>query len=137
MREVDKGSHGIPKEQRLKSRKLIEALFAEGHRFYLAPFRIFYLSASLGVPLQAGFGVGARNFRKAVDRNRIRRLTREAWRLQKKDLEDCLRNRNQQWAVFVLYTGKDMPDYNQVYSKMRDILLKLTRLADENRTASA
>lgn len=78
-------------------------------------------------PVQAGFGAGSRHFKKAVDRNRIKRLCREAYRLQKQPLYDHLGSRGLTLAVFFIYTGKDLPDYQTVTGKIAVILQKLVR----------
>ena len=75
--------------------------------------------------LQAGFGVSARTFKKAVERNRIKRLTREAYRLQKISLQQTLELRGKHLAVFFLYTGKDLPAYELIKDKMKAVLQQL------------
>jgi ribonuclease P protein component len=119
------------KEEKLKSRKRIERVFKEGKSFSLFPFRIFYLKAPMllasasAAPLQAGFGASSRNFKKAVDRNRIKRLSREAYRLQKQPLLDRLKEKGLSLAVFFIYTGKELPDYRTVTEKIGVALQKL------------
>ncbi len=139
------------KEERLKSRKLIERVFREGRSFAIFPFRVYYSplaalhSALPGKPehvndsgapaassrpsprLQAGFGASSRNFKKAVDRNRIKRLSREAYRLQKQVLYDWLSEKDQTLAVFFIYTGKELPDYEIVKEKIGLALQKLIK----------
>jgi ribonuclease P protein component len=78
-------------------------------------------------PVQAGFGVSTRLFRKAVDRNRIKRLCREAWRLQQHPLTAVLREKGVSLAVFFIYTGKQLPDYPVVTQKIGVILQKLVK----------
>ena len=78
-------------------------------------------------PAQAGFGAGSRHFKRAVDRNRIKRLCREAYRLQKQPLYDHLTSKGLSLALFFIYTGKDLPDYQTVSGKIGVILQKLVR----------
>jgi ribonuclease P protein component len=124
----------LGKGERLKSRKLIEALFAQGKSFTLAPFRVLYGPAAILENLQAGFGVSGKNFKRAVDRNRIKRLTREAWRLQKLPLQQHLASRQMRLIVFLIYTSKSLPDYPLVTAKMQRIIQRLISLVDENNT---
>jgi ribonuclease P protein component len=94
----------LGKNERLKSRKQIEQLFREGKNFALSPFRIYYLISPLinSSPSNLQFGTSApgKNFKRAVDRNRIKRLTREAYRLQKKQLQEALTQKKIRLNVF-------------------------------------
>jgi len=130
----------LGKYERLKSRKLIEQLFSEGKSFSIHPFKIFYLvnenifsalqKKSLHakkIILQCGVGVSSKIFKKAVDRNRIKRLIREAYRLQKFFLHDALKEKNLQLALFIIYTGKELPDYKMVSDKIDLILHRITK----------
>ena len=78
-------------------------------------------------PLQAGFGASSRHFKKAVDRNRIKRLGREAYRLQKEALLQRLTEKGLSLAVFFIYTGKELPEYATVTEKIGVILQKLIK----------
>jgi ribonuclease P protein component len=82
--------------------------------------------------LQAGVGVSSRNFKKAVDRNRIKRLMREAYRLQKNMLNESLEKKQQKMSVFFLYLGKELPEYDLIYEKMGNSIKRLIKLSDEN-----
>jgi ribonuclease P protein component len=122
----------LGKNERLKSRKQIELLFSEGKKFVVAPFRVFYLVRNSPISLQFGVGVSSKNFKKAVDRNRIKRLTKEAYRLQKNDLKEKVKSTGKQLDLFFIYTSKEMPDYNLVKDKLALALKKLETLIDEN-----
>src|SRR6516165_6102438 len=91
----------LGKNERLKKRKVIEEVFNSGESFSIYPLRVLYLisrdstidndtpGSGERVPepiLQFGVAVSKKNFKKAVDRNRIKRLIREAYRLQKPEL---------------------------------------------------
>jgi ribonuclease P protein component len=118
----------LGKSERLKSRKIIEQLFKEGKAFNLAPFRVYYLFAGKDAQLQFGTGASTRNFKKAVDRNRIKRLIREAWRLQKLPLENILKEQNRALSVFIIYTSKELPVYTDIAGKMEKTISKLSSL---------
>jgi ribonuclease P protein component len=132
----------LGKNERLKSRKQIELLFSEGKKFVVAPFRIFYLFENSPATnnskniLQFGAGVSAKHFKKAVDRNRIKRLTREAYRVQKNELTEKLKLSGGQLNIFFIYTSKEMPEYNLVKDKLALALKKLENLVDENPAAN-
>ena len=142
----------LGKNERLKSRKQIEKLFAEGRNFVVSPFRVYYLvdeilnALPIGIKtmfnVQFGVGVSSKNFKRSVDRNRIKRLTREAWRLQKNDpiaigLKEILKASNKQLNVFFIYTGKELPDFGTVKDKVAIALKKLSHKVNENNPANS
>lgn len=122
---------------KLKSRKAIEEIFSKGKNFSVFPLKIFWLPQKHTSVLQAGVGVSSRNFKRAVDRNRIKRLMREAYRLQKGTLYDTLAHANQSMSVFFLYLGKELPEYELLFSKMQSALSKLIKLSNENLTKNS
>jgi len=123
--------------ERLKSRKQIDLVFKEGARINIFPLRVsFILEKGSGDALQFGVGVSGKLFKKAVDRNRIKRLTREAWRLQKTELDTLMKDRSNRFSVFLIYTGKELPAFVVVKEKMALILQKLISIANENSAAN-
>jgi ribonuclease P protein component len=107
----------LGKKERLKSRKQLDLLFKKGKSFSLPPFRVYTHTAEKAASdpgLQFGVGVSARHFSKAVDRNRIKRLTREAWRLQNAELKEHCRLQPQALHIFFIFTGRELPEFNTI-----------------------
>lgn len=120
------------KNERLKSRKQIERLFNTGKKFTVSPFRVHYsLSEEGQTLLQFGVGVSNRNFKKAVDRNRIKRLTREAYRQQKPVLQKKLAETGKKMNLFFIYADKEVPVFNMVWDSVKKIIDKLCDLVDK------
>ncbi len=116
----------LGKDERLKSRKQIEELFAKGQKFSSGFFRVHFLIDKIGgSELQCGIAVSNKNFKMAVDRNKIKRLAREAWRLQKNELKEKLSASGQQMNVFLIYTGKTIVPYSEVLEVIQKIISKL------------
>ena len=113
----------LGKKERLKSKKLIEQLYSEGKSVKTFPFRMVFLQVehTSDFPAQMGVSVPKRNFKRAVDRNRIKRLMRETYRLQKGVVYNNLDN---PYIFMISYIGKQEIDYKTLFSKM-DTLLHL------------
>ncbi len=122
---------GLPKTERLKSRKQIDNLFAGGKGFSVFPIRVTYLflkEEESGVKM--GVTVSKRNFKKATDRNRVKRLLREAYRLQKEELQAALQANAKTAAVFFIYTGQAIVPFADVKTAMAKCLKKLSVIAN-------
>jgi len=87
--------------------------------------------------LQFGAGASGKNFKRAVDRNRVKRLIRESYRLQKNQLHEVVKEKKLQLQIFFIYTGKELPAFNTVKEKVGVILNKLIKIVDENNTPRA
>jgi ribonuclease P protein component len=120
------------KEEKLKSRKAIDEIFSKGKSFSNFPIKVIWMPHNSKAVLQAGVGVSSRNFKKATDRNRVKRLMREAYRLQKGMLHDQLTLHQKNLSVFFLYTGKELPAYDLLFEKMGLAIKRLIKLSDEN-----
>ena len=117
------------KKEKLKSRTQLDAIFASGKSFSIFPIKVFYLETGEATleNTKAGVGVSARYFKKAVERNRVKRLLRETYRLEKQNLLEKLNEQQKQLIIFFLYIDKEMPDYKVMREKMRDCIEKLIK----------
>lgn len=129
----------LGREERLKSLKAIDQLFKQGQRFTAGFFKVHYTmqKEEAANPARFGVGVSAKNFKRAVDRNRIKRLTREAYRLQKMTLQEKLKESRIVLHLFLVYTAKELPEYADVYEKVGMALKKLLKQANENVVTSS
>ena len=107
-------------KEKLKSNKLIEQLFTEGNSITIHPWYAIYIATTFDsdIKIKTGVSVSKRNFKKAVDRNRIKRLLREVYRLQK---PIYFNNITTQYAFMFLYIGTDKPDFGGLETKMRQL----------------
>jgi ribonuclease P protein component len=124
----------LSRGERLKSRKQIDMLFRQGNHLNVFPLRVSYVLSKANPadePLQFGIGVSGKYFKRAVDRNRIKRLSRESWRLQKNDLKKILLDKQLNMVLFVVYTGRDMPEYEMISQSMSKVIEKLYGIANE------
>lgn len=113
--------HTLGKLERLKSRKLIGKLYAEGNSVKAFPLRMMYLQTAhtSNFPAQVGVSVAKRNFKKAPDRNRLKRLMRETYRLQKEIVYD---NLTDPYVFMISYIGKEEQPYDELLIKMNKLL---------------
>ncbi|MBY0535609.1 MAG: ribonuclease P protein component [Chitinophagaceae bacterium] len=117
---------GLNKDQRLKSKKQIDRLFAKGNSFTVYPFRVLYQWAEPeNAPVRFGVSVSKRIFKKAVDRNRLKRMTREAFRLQKEGLEKAVAAKGLGLELFFIYIHRGEPEFENLYAKAGSIIKKL------------
>ena len=87
--------------------------------------------------LQTGFSVGSKYFKKAVDRNRIKRLMKEAYRLQKNKLEAVFIQNTHSMIVFIIYIGNELPPYETVFDKTGALLNRLIKICGENNNTNS
>jgi len=121
------------KHEKLKSRKLTSQVFTAGKTFTVFPLKVFYAipTEKLDFPIKTGVGVSSRNFKKAVHRNQVKRILREAYRTEKLPLHEFLQQQNKQVAVFILYLDKTLPVFATIKAKMPLALQRLIRELNE------
>jgi ribonuclease P protein component len=124
------------KEERLCSKKSLDLLFKKGSSFLLYPFRITYLviNESHLYPAQVVINVAKKRYKHAVDRNLIKRRTREAYRLQKETLlYSSLTKSDKLLLLSIQFIGKEKYEYQVFEKKLALSFKKLTTqlLSDE------
>jgi len=116
------------KQEKLKKSKLIDQLFAKGKAVTAFPIKLIYLQIEHDSPykIQAGVSASKRNFKKAVDRIRIKRLLREAYRKNKYLIYES--EHTKKHIFMFIYLSKKEVDYHIIEEKMQIILQKFLQL---------
>ncbi len=127
------------KQEKLKSRKLTKQLFAEGKSFLVFPVKVVYLPVeeAIDFPIKIGVSASSRTFKKAVDRNRIKRVLKEQYRLNKQPLHQHVADTSKQVAAFFIYIDKVLPEKGLVEKKMPIIIKKLITALNETIATTA
>jgi ribonuclease P protein component len=126
------------KQDKLKSRKQTQYLFSKGQSIQVFPIKLIYtieqtepndsnaMIQSDGI-VQAGVGAPSRIFRKAVQRNRVKRLLREAYRLEKPNFINELNLANKRLNLFFLYIDAQVLVQAEIQSKLKEALAILIK----------
>lgn len=120
---------GFGRAEKLKSRKAIDALFASGKSFAFFPLRVKYAfvpGAESGI--KTGVTVSKKYFKRAVHRNRLKRLMREAYRLQKEELLGMGKAKSFSGNLFFIYTDKTLCTFEVMYAAMGQCLQQLQKV---------
>lgn len=123
--------YSFPKSDRLFLQKEIDLLFNKGKSFVAFPLRVIYVlhqPAAESSNLAALISVPKKKIRSAVGRNRIKRLIRESYRLNKPDFADSVKAQNHYLLIGFLYLGDRIPTYKEIDNA---VLKALTRLTNE------
>lgn len=109
------------KKEKLKSKKEIQHLFANGTSYTKFPIKMIISPYDFEdeTPIKVGVSVSKRNFKKAVSRNHIKRLLREGYRLNKHIIFNSL---EQKYVCMFLYLGKEKPTFHLIQEKMERLL---------------
>lgn len=115
------------KPERLCSRKSIGKLFSDGNSLFNYPFKILWLENNIDSPVVARMAVSvpARKVKKAADRNRIKRLVREGWRINKKNLYESEAFQNRSIDIILVYVSDRVYDYELINKSVIELIDKL------------
>lgn len=107
-------------KEKLKSEKLISGIFQNGKFFVKGSIRTCYIENNFGSN-RIAVSVPKRNFKRAVDRNRIKRLMREAYRLNKSKFTF-----SKYFDIMFVFTGKKLPEYIDIFENTAKALAFLS-----------
>lgn len=135
---TDFSRNTLCKYERLKSRKEIESLFAEGGKLFEYPYLMRWHLATLPTKFSAQMlvSVPKKRFRKAVRRIKIKRLIREAYRKNKGDIYDKLAMDKKQMSIAIVYVGKELPSYDDAEKKIILLLHRLLKVYESGKKNS-
>lgn len=119
------------KNERLKSQKAIGELFEKGKHINVYPLKLVWLTQSSDkpnkYPAKVVLSVSKKKFKKAVDRNRIKRLLKETYRTNKKELINTLNIKQLELHFFLVYLDNKLPEYQPLEDKIKIALERLIK----------
>ena len=122
-------SYTFHRSERLKSKKTISLLFQKGRSIRKYPLIVRWVCEenSDDRPVQVAFSIPKRLVPKAVHRNKIKRIIKETYRLNKHSLYKAMENNNKQFAMIIIYQGKTTPDFHEIELLMKKMIPEIGR----------
>lgn len=122
----------FPKTEKLCNKSEIDALFKSGKAIQEFPIKlIFGYSSQEDVQLKAAFSVPKKKFKRAVDRNLLKRRMREAYRLNNSMLKKSLESKKP-LNLFFIYLSHEKLQFRQIEDKIMLLLQRLEKIDEEN-----
>ena len=114
------------KAERISLQREIDLLFREGASFSAYPLRVIYVKKKpvADVPVSILISVPKKRFKRAVKRNRIKRLIRETYRLNKNALWESLQLSEKGLLIAFIYIGNEICDFSTLNASMKKIITK-------------
>jgi len=120
------GKFTFGKNEKLCSQTVIDVLFAKGESFKVFPLRVFVMQVEQAeANAQVLISVPKKRVRSSPGRNRIKRLIRETYRLNKPDLLEKWKREERFYAIGFVFLSSDAPEYAALNKVMRDVIAKL------------
>ncbi len=133
MLEKETVNYCLPKRERLYLKESIKEVFAKGKSFVAYPLRVIYIlgEEELSARSQILVSVPKKYFKRAVDRNRVKRLVRENYRLNKNALHQTLNQKGLYARVVFINVAKDLPSFKQEQKGVRRALERIIKELEE------
>jgi ribonuclease P protein component len=124
MSDGHKKAETLCRAERLTLKKRIEELMSQGQAIKVAGMTLILKPMELPTtfPAQVMFSASKRNYKRAHDRNRIKRLMREGYRKQKHIVYSFLERHQTQCALLFIFTGRQLPDQAYVHGKIYGLM---------------
>ncbi|MDR0543747.1 MAG: ribonuclease P protein component [Odoribacteraceae bacterium] len=132
-------AHTFSKSERLHLKHRIDALLRGRESFVSYPLRVIYRFSALQEgesPARVAVSVSKKRFKRAVDRNRVKRLTREAYRLHKHLLHDLLPP-GQGVDVLLVYLEETIVDFVKMQKAIQGVIKKMQTVVEKNSGVAA
>jgi ribonuclease P protein component len=117
-----KSRYFFPKKEKLTGKKSIEGLFKNGSSFYLYPFLVRFQLRPVQEHHCVLISVSKKKFKRAVDRNLIKRRIREAYRVEKHRIASPYLN------LAIIYTGNVILPFGDISTKLSSLLDRLEKV---------
>lgn len=124
----------LKKDEIISKRDDINLLFTKSESFKMFPFKVLHRlgEESEGSFLKTGITIPKRLFKKAVDRNLLKRRSKEAYRNHRNELKTTLTESKKEVHIMLIYIAREQLDYTQIEEKIILTLQRLQAIYAEN-----